>query len=331
VPARRLVTVPAYLVATLVWLGAAPLWLPLLALVDLVRRSGGVGLRSAAFLSVYLLCELAGIAACAGLWVWRACAGMEAERWRELHFRLEAWWGSTLLGAVLHIFGMRLDVRGDANLGRGPYLLMLRHASSGDTLLAAALISRPHGLHLRYVLKRELLWDPCLDIAGNRLPNVFIDRFADDSAAEIRQIQELAVDLGRRDGVLIYPEGTRFTETKRAAVIDRFRRLADDKMLEYACTLECVLPPRMGGALGLMEAAPEADIVFCAHTGFEGAGSLAQIWRGELLRRTVRVEFRRVSRGEIPTAREARALWLLEQWRWVDERVASQRADGGSP
>jgi hypothetical protein len=325
--ARRLITVPTYLAAALLWLGAAPLWLPLAAVVYLVRRSPGVALRSGAFLGVYLACELAGMAACAGLWLWKACVGIEAERWLELHFRLEAWWGSTLLGAVVRIFGMRLEVEGDAGLGRGPYLLLLRHASSGDTLLPAALVSRAHGMHLRYVLKRELLWDPCLDIAGNRLPNVFIDRFSDDSSGEVRRIQELARNLGPTDGLLIYPEGTRATAARRARALDRFRRQGDTKMVEYVRGLECLLPPRPGGTLGLLDAAPEADIVFCAHTGFEGAASLAHIWQGGLVHRRVRVQFRRIPRGEVPTGRAARAAWLLDEWRAVDAWVASHRAD----
>ena len=39
-------------------------------------------------------------------------------------------------------------------------------------------VSRRYHLRLRYVLKRELLWDPCLDIVGQRVPNIFVDRDA---------------------------------------------------------------------------------------------------------------------------------------------------------
>ena len=37
---------------------------------------------------------------------------------------------------------------------------------------------------------------------GNRVPNVFVDRFSDDAAREVRRVKELARDLGSRDGVL---------------------------------------------------------------------------------------------------------------------------------
>jgi 1-acyl-sn-glycerol-3-phosphate acyltransferase len=323
-PLRRFITVPGYVVAWLLWLGAAPLWLPLSVVVDLARRSRGVALRSAAVVTVYLTCEVLGLAASAGLWVWGSVVQVDAERWTDLHFRLEAWWGTTLFRAVVRLFGLRLEVENHADLGRGPYLLLFRHASTGDTLLASALVSRPHGVRLRYVLKRELLWDPCLDIVGNRLPNVFVDRFSDDSPAEVRRVQALARDLGSRDGILIYPEGTRFSAEKRQRILERFRQTDNTQMLEYASSLASVLPPRFGGTLGMLEAAPDADVVVCSHTGFEGAASLDRIWNGALLHQVIRVQFRRIPREEVPGEREARIAWLLEEWRAVDAWVGSQ-------
>jgi len=322
---RRLVTIPGFVLAWAAWLVAAPVWLPVTCLVDLVRRRGSVALRSALFLAVFLTCEVIGIAASGGAWLWRRLGRLDDERWRDLHFRLECWWGSTLFHAVVRLFSLRVEVEGDDRLARGPYLLLMRHASSGDTLLAPSLVSRPHDLRLRYVLKRELLWDPCLDIVGNRLPNVFVDRHATDSEGEVRRVQELARDLGPRDGVLIYPEGTRFSQSKLRRVLQRFEEQGDTRMLEHARSLSCVLPPRIGGTLGLLEAAPDSDVVVCAHTGFEGAASLSEIWRGALLRQVIRVRFERIPRGEIPTGREARTAWILAQWQRVDRWVAAQR------
>jgi 1-acyl-sn-glycerol-3-phosphate acyltransferase len=170
-------------------------------------------------------------------------------------------------------------------------------------------VSRPHGLRLRYVLKQELLWDPCLDIVGHRIPNAFVDRFSDDSAHEIRRVADLARDLGPRDGILIYPEGTRFSEAKRARLLDRLDPVDDTKRLEYSRSLR---------------------YTFCAHTGFEGAASLAQIWKGALVHRRIRVQFRRVPREEIPTNRDERIAWIDEEWQRVDAWIAGHRfASGG--
>jgi len=330
---RRLVTIPGYALACLIVLASAPLWVPAAAVVDLVRRDGGVALRSGAFVTFYLICELAGLSISAVLWLLRPLARWDAERWSALHYRVQDAWGTSLLRAAERLFDLRVEIEelGDGPAGRrarldqGPYLLLLRHASTGDTLLASALVGRPHGMRLRYVLKRELLWDPCLDVVGNRLPHVFVDRASDDSQREIARVQALARDLSARDGVLIYPEGTRFSEAKRARVLERLAREGDAKQLEYARSLHAVLPPRPGGALGLLEAAPQADVVVCAHTGFEGAATLAQIWKGELLHRTIRVRFQRIPRSAIPTQRADQADWLRERWQEIDAWVARQR------
>ncbi len=321
---RRLVTVPGYLVAWSIWMSLAPVWIMLALVSDLMRSSGGVALRSGAMIAAYLTCEGVGIAIAGSLWLYRALFGMSDERWTEIHFDLEAAWGTALFRSMTLLYGMRVELDGDLDLDRGPYLLMPRHASTGDTVLAAALISRPFGMRLRYVLKQEHLWDPCLDIVGNRVPNVFVDRSAKDSAAEVARVSRLAEGLGPKDGVLIYPEGTRFSLDKQARIRDRFAESGDAKMLEYARGLHAVLPPRTGGPLGLMEKAPDADVIFCAHVGFEGTASLADIWRGSLLNRVVRLHFRRIPAARIPTGQADRRAWLFEEWLRVGEWVEAE-------
>ena len=79
------------------------------------------------------------------------------------------------------IFGITIEVEGTDELRDGPIIVFLRHSSVADTLLPAVFIANPNGLKLRYVLKHELLWDPCLDIVGNRLPNSFVRRGSGDS------------------------------------------------------------------------------------------------------------------------------------------------------
>lgn len=69
-------------------------------------------------------------------------------------------------------------------------------------------------------LERELLVDPCLDLVGNRLLNHFIDR-AHPSDSDVRSIAALASNLGPRDGVVIYPEGTRFDRARRERILSR--------------------------------------------------------------------------------------------------------------
>ncbi len=322
---RRLVSISLVSALWIAWLTLTPLWLPLFGAIDLVRRRGAIASRCGCMLAAYLTCEVVGLLLAGGLWLGRVAGLIGDEAWQDVHFRLEAAWGSALFRSMVAIFGLRIQVEGteEARLGEGPFLLLLRHSSIADTLLASALVSRTNGTRLRYVLKKELLVDPCLDIVGHRLPNVFVDRGSDDSQYEIRRIEEIANELGPVDGVLIYPEGTRHTDAKRARLERRFEAKGDQAMSDYLRRLSGhVLPPRAGGTLGLLAAAPTADVVFCRHTGFEGVANLSDVWNGALLGREIKVRFDRVPRLEIPKEPDLQRRWLFDEWlrtgSWID-------------
>lgn len=168
--------------------------------------------RAVLVVSWYLWMEALGVLAAGALWLARPWLG--AERFERASFRLQCRWASALFGGARRLLGMRVETSGEEALGPGPILLLLRHASVADTLLPAALVSSRTGRRLRYVMKRELLWDPCLDVVGQRLPNAFVRRGTGD-AAETARVRELARDLGPDEGVLLYPEGTRWTPARR--------------------------------------------------------------------------------------------------------------------
>jgi 1-acyl-sn-glycerol-3-phosphate acyltransferase len=205
----------------------------------------------------------------------------------------------------------------------------MRHASIGDTVLPAVLVSSRLGVRLRYVMKRELLWDPCLDIVGNRLPNCFVRRGWGDSAREIAAVRRLADDLGPGEGVFACPEGTRFTPERRRRALDRIRRRADADLVARAERLRHVLPPRLGGTMALLDAETGADVVFGVHFGFDGIRSFYDLLAGGLIDRTVEVEFWRVPAERIPKDRDARIGWLYDHWTRIDEWVA-RRAEADS-
>jgi 1-acyl-sn-glycerol-3-phosphate acyltransferase len=273
------------------------------------------------FVVFYLTCEVAGIVASFATWLIAGVIG--GRRYLHWNFRLECWWASTLFAGAQRIFSMRLEVEGADVVTRGPFILFLRHASIGDTLLAAITISAPHGIVLRYVLKEELLWDPCLDIVGNRLANYFVRRGSGDAEREIAAMRRLLEDLGPNEGILIYPEGTRFTEAKRQRILDRLARSGDETARRQAESLRHVLPPRLGGALGLLECNRGADVVVCAHVGFEGAGSFRDLLAGTLIGQLIRVSFRRIPFADIPTDTPRRIEWLWQQWKRIDDWIES--------
>ena len=248
---RRAVTIPLYFLLFALALGLLPLALAVAAAVDAFRGSRWALSRCVLFFVFYLGCEVIGIAAAAVLWVARIA--IDRSRYLAWNFRLQCWWARTLFAGAERLFGVRLQVKGLDQLETGPILLFMRHASMGDTVLPAVLVSSRQGIRLRYVMKRELLWDPCLDIVGNRLPNYFVRRGSGDSAREIAAVRRLADDLGPDEGVFIYPEGTRFTRERQRRALDRIRRHGDVELVGRAEQLRHVLPPRLGGTMALLE------------------------------------------------------------------------------
>lgn len=325
---RRAVTLPLYFaLAAVVWLGL-PVLVPLAALLDLLR--GGrpwILLRCILFFAWYLACETAGIVASGVLWaldatVWRR----RPERSGAALHRLQDLWARALFAGGARIFGFRLEVEGLDAAREGPLLVFMRHASVADTLLPAVVLGARAGLRLRYVLKAELLWDPCLDLVGNRLPNTFVRRGSGDTEREVARVLALLDGIGEDEGVLIYPEGTRFTRDKRAQVLARIAAGADPEAVARAEALGHVLPPRLGGPLGLLEHPVRADVLFMAHHGFDHAGTFWDFWNGGLVDRTIRVALWRVAHREVPDDRAKRVQWLHDQWRRVDMWVAEQHA-----
>ena len=127
----------------------------------------------------------------------------------------------------------------------------------------------------------------------------------------------------RRDYHCIDPEGTLFSPEKRLRVIAKLRATADPELVARAEAMPNVLPLRLGGALALIEGAPEADLVFCAHTGLEKATRRADIALGSFTGTTLRVRFWRISAANVPADREGRVRLLLDEWAKVDAFVGA--------
>jgi len=320
--ARRIFTVPLYFLLLGLSLVLAPLAIPLAALIDLMRRSPWVLCRTILFLLLYLACEGAGITASFFLWL-AASLGRNRSAadylWRN--FALQNLWVRVLAGGAFRLFSIRLEVEGLEDYRGRPILLFCRHVSTADTVLPAYLVAEPQRILLRYVIKRELLLDPCLDIVGNRLPNYFVRRGSGESETEIERVKCLLRDLRPGHGVLMYPEGTRFTPSKRERILKRLAEKGDRESLRRALGLQFVLPPRLGGSLAILENNPGADAVFCAHAGLESTTSIGRLWRGGLVGSTVRVKFWRVPYEEIPRGKEALIEWLWREWSRVNAFV----------
>ncbi len=332
---RRLRTIPPLVLGLLLVTVLFPLLLVVALAVDLVRRLAfevpPTAMRLTAFLWVYLAAEVAGLTAMAAVWA-LSLGGRRRAFLQETTFSLQQQWVGVLFGAVRALFGLRVEVAGDDAIAPGPVIVLIRHASVVDNLLPAALVTRPHGIRLRYVLKRELLADPCLDVAGRRLPNYFVRRGTGE-ALELERVRSLAQGLERDEGVLIYPEGTRFTPERRSRAIARIGE-RDSALAERAERLRHLLPPRLGGVGALLDGAPDADVLVVAHHGFDGLRRVSDIWRGGLVDLLVRVRITRVPRADAPPTNSARAIWLYDLWQdvddWLEDRFASEPGQGES-
>lgn len=329
---RRLITIPTLLVATVTVISLAPVLLVSAMAADLVlaiaRRRPFMAVRLVLFACVYLLAETVGLAALLSIWLFAGVGERRAARMVSWTYAVQRRWAGALLFATRAIFSLRFDLEGDDAIKPGPLIVFIRHTSIVDTLLPTAFVTARHGIRLRFVLKRELLTDPCLDVAGLRLPNTFVGRDGSQSEQEIGRVRALAQGLGARDGVLIYPEGTRFSPQKRLRMLDKLAE-RDPEQHALASALVNVLPPKLGGPLALLDAC-DADALFFAHTGLEGFAKVGDVFRGAMVGKAVRMRAWRVPRAEIPEDGEGRAAWLLSQWAELDRWVTGARAEAPS-
>jgi 1-acyl-sn-glycerol-3-phosphate acyltransferase len=322
---RRAVTIPAYLCLGALSVALLPLTVAVGLGTDAVRRTGHLAtVRCILGLTLYFSCEAVGVVASAVLWVANGLwPGATADRELTWNLFLERAWARTLFTGACRIFRLRVEVSGQEAVCRGPLFLFSRHASTLDALLPAVFVSQPYTLRLGHVMKRELLWDPCLDIVGQRTRNAFVRRGSDARDKEIALLRQLATAVGERDGVLLFPEGTRFSPTKRARALAHLADTGQFARVERAKRLQYVLPPRRAGALALLETRPDVDVAFLAHVGFEGTASLTDMWRGRLIGRSIQLCFWRVPSTEVPQTAEGRVEWLDAQWAHVDAWVAA--------
>ena len=311
----------------------APVVLAAAAVVDFalwaVRRRPWMSVRAVAIVWWVLFVELRGLVVVTRAWLLSGGpAARDTPARRRRIYAAQVGWGAGHFTGILRICGVRLQVDNPEAVGAGPMIVLARHASIVDFGLPAHVVSRAHGIDLRYALKRELLALPSLDIGARWVPTCFVRRSSQDPQREIAAVGRLAIALdGARDGVLIYPEGTLFSKARLAALHAR-TDLGDDELRAFAGRLEQVLPLRTGGPLAALERAPGAAVVICGHVGLDGILGLREIWAGDLPGSTVRVRFWRYEAAEIPAGREARRSWLFARWEELDGWIGEQLREG---
>lgn len=316
---RRALSISGLLLGSAACFALLPLTLPLALLADLLVPRGFARSRTLLMACATGLCELWGVATLT--WGWLRFGRDPDALARHAH-RTQHRWTLALLGSLDRIFGLRYRVEGAEVLTPGPFLLLLNHASSADTLMPFAQVVTPHHYRARFVLKQELLWDPCIDLAGQRMKNHFARRGA--GAQEAEAVGRLGADLEPDEVVVLYPEGTRFSASRRERRIHKLEEAGDAAMAARARALGHSLLPRAGGFLALSRRAPELDVVVGVHVGFAGVKGLASLLQGALVNREIRVRFQRYPAASLPQDAEARYAWLVARWEELDAWIASQ-------
>lgn len=353
---RRLVLAPAVPILTLLLITT----LPLVAIVAAFASNWLPGrlraLRLLWFLLVFAVVESLAAIALFVLWIASGFGRrLDDERWQAAHYRLMRLYLVAIVRAAERAFNLDFDVdadearaaafdvdatlptpdrqpgaqtghgHGPAHAGatdadrRAPLLVFSRHAGPGDSfLLVYALLQlrfRP-----RIVLRDTLQWAPVLDTALNRVPSFFVSAGAPPGTGR-RAIADLAAGMGPGDALVLFPEGRNFTPQRRRHSITRLEELGDHRAAERAREMRHVLTPRPGGALAAMEMAPDAEVVFVAHTGLEDLSSAVDLWRGVPMDSRIRVKLWRVPTPEVPKHPEEAAGWLLGWWRRIDRWI----------
>lgn len=325
---RRAIVWPAVFFGTPLLVVLSPLLFALAFVIDMLTGPRRLrGMRLLAMCLNYLVLVMIGLTAGFVLWLLTLFGLLNSRRWSQrAHHRIQLAWTNGVISAVSRWLRADINIEGVEAAGSGPMIVAARHASFFDALIPAVVVGEHRTIHLRYVLKQELLWEPCLDLYGNRLPNHFVDRAAAQSHTETSAINALAADMGS-DAAVIFPEGT-FRSARRATrVLERFAEREPERAARLRLTH--TLPPRPGGLLALLDGAPDADLVFIAHVGFEPFGSLRTIVANVPFRRPVQIRVWRLPRNEIPDDPDAQLALVDEWWQRLDDWIAHNTAGVG--
>jgi 1-acyl-sn-glycerol-3-phosphate acyltransferase len=311
--------------------GVSLLVLPVVAIVALVsvlgllvgRRPRFRALRVATFAVLYTAGECLCLLACAALWLAAPVPRLrDAARWQARHVRLL----QSLLGALLRVaesvFGFRLRLespRGETLDDDRPLLVLGRHAGPGASFVLVHVLLRRFARVPRIVLKRRLRLDPALDVLLTRIGCAFIGDGSDATTA----IGRLASELRPRDALLIFPEGSDWTPTRHRLAVAKLRLRGLRARARAAAARPNVLPPRPGGTLAALQAAPDAQLAVFMHTGHDDLLEVGALWAALPLRRELHMVWWSEPR---PAASDEAACggWLDALWSDIDEWIAEQ-------
>jgi len=223
----------------------------------------------------------------------------------RLAVNIDAWW-------ILNVLGIELEIEDNLEVLGGLFpadrpVVICNHQSWFDIFLLQTLISG-RGPMLNFLIKVELLWVPVLGWVCLALNFPRLSRKGDaiSRSKDFRNVESASLRLGNRPGgLLIFPEGTRFSQQKRAAGDSPYQHL---------------LRPKSGGFTVIQRSMPEDTNVL--DFGIRYNRSDMNCWRcmsGAVDEIYLKVES--FQTRDIQDATE----WLNKRWSVKDAWLASQK------
>jgi 1-acyl-sn-glycerol-3-phosphate acyltransferase len=330
---RRLLLAPLLPVVTVALIITMPLLLIVAAAASPRLPGRWRALRLLWFGLVWLTMESVALLVCLALWVASGFGGrLHSEVYQERHYALMRWFLGTLYSVATRAFRLRVEVEepeltaeeAAARLA-GPIIVLSRHGGPGDSFLLVHRLLSDYHRRPRIVLKAMLQLDPGLDVVINRLPHAFVR--PDRSSGVTREIERLASGLGRAGALVIFPEGGNYTPRRRERAIERLQQHRRLEEAARARAMQHLLAPRTGGALTAIAAAPDADVIFVAHTGLEDLITIGDIWRALPIEQSLKARWWRVPAAQVPRGRpeQEQVRWLYDWWARIDAWIEENR------
>lgn len=322
---RRLISIPVVILLLPLCLLLTPVAL-IYSLVSDFRggRNALPTFRLWIFTIVYILHEWLVIPLSGVLWV-RGGFGRSMDI--PLHSRIQGRWVGSLLRWAGRILNVSVTWPDHDAFPDGKVVVLSRHASMIDAVLPAHLFPAQLGRPVHYVLKRELMWLPSLDIFGHRLGNHFVDR-SGDTEREVAAIIELIDNAEQNAGIVIFPEGTYSTPGSRARILASLERRSDAELVEYTKQLDYLLPPKPAGAIALLQRAE--NVVVFGHIGLEGVSEFKGLRHNLPATHPILTKAWPFHIADLPDLEDARIEWLRERWLALDTWVGEQHLQRGT-
>ncbi|WP_024288548.1 1-acyl-sn-glycerol-3-phosphate acyltransferase [Cellulomonas sp. KRMCY2] len=333
---RRLVSGPLLVLLTALLVATLPLWLIIAAAASPLVKGWLRPLRLVWMCTVYLVWDATALVALFVLWVASGLGRqIHTSRFIRAHYLLTGWFLRVLFHQVRWAVKLRIDVVGellDSAAPDRPVIVASWHAGPGDSFVLIHALINWFAREPRIVLKSTLQWDPAVDVMLNRPPNTFIAPATPWSRSRPRavrpwshEVAALAAGLDGNDALVIFPEGGNFSPHRRRRAIERLRAAGLHRMADRAEAMRHVIAPRPGGLLAAIDAAPDAGVVFIAHTGLERMVTVGDVWRELPMDKRIVMRHWFVPPQEIPTDREERIEWLYEWWARIDAWIGENQ------